>query len=162
MKLPPSPGFRPERLPLWLLLLALSTLFLCSVDKGYFYRPGNTNWNSSKDLAIAENLSPDHCRPSGPCSCGPDWNRTPTHPSTVRGGCPSGRTPRLGSRDLAGRVTCASLTPGPVSSILGTDLRSRLIGKPPDSGSGDCRFESYHLSFPVPSSSGQDAGLSRR
>ena len=57
---PSSPGFRPERLTLWLLLLALSTLFLCSVDEGHFYRPGNTNWNSSKDLAIAENLSPDH------------------------------------------------------------------------------------------------------
>ncbi len=55
-----SPGLRPERLTLWLLLLALSTLFLCSVDEGHFYRPGNTNWNSSKDLAIAENLSPDH------------------------------------------------------------------------------------------------------
>ncbi len=28
----------------------------------------------------------------------------------------------------------------------GRALRSRLIGKPPDSGSGDCRFESYLLS----------------
>ena len=27
-----------------------------------------------------------------------------------------------------------------------SNLRSRLIGKPPDSGSGDCRFESYLLS----------------
>ncbi len=57
---PPPPRFRPERLPLWLLLLALSTLFLCSFDKGYFYRPGSHDWNSSKNLTIAENLSPDH------------------------------------------------------------------------------------------------------
>ncbi len=55
-----SCGFRPERLTLWLLLLALSTLFLCSFDKGYFYRPGADDWNSSKNLAIAENLSLDH------------------------------------------------------------------------------------------------------
>ena len=55
-----SYGFRPERLPLWLLLLALSTLFLCSFDKGYFYRPGFHDWDSTKNLAIAENLSPDH------------------------------------------------------------------------------------------------------
>ena len=51
---------RPERLPLLLLLLALSTLFLCSVDKGYFYRPFQHNWDTGKNLAIAENLSPDH------------------------------------------------------------------------------------------------------
>ena len=55
-----SCGFRPERLTLWLLLLALSTLFPCSFDKGYFYRPGVDDWNSSKNLAIAENLSLDH------------------------------------------------------------------------------------------------------
>ena len=54
------PGLRPERLTLWLLLLALSTLFLCNVDKGYFYRPGSPNWNTAKNLAIAENLSPRH------------------------------------------------------------------------------------------------------
>ncbi len=65
----PSHGFRSERLTtLWLLLLALSTLFLCSFDKGYFYRPDNHDFyrpdnhdgDSSKNLAIAENLSPDH------------------------------------------------------------------------------------------------------
>ncbi len=56
----PLPRFRPERLTLLLLLLALSTLFLCSFDKGYFYRPGSHDWNSSKNLTIAENLSPDH------------------------------------------------------------------------------------------------------
>ncbi len=55
-----SYGFRPERLPLWLLLLALSTLFLCSFDKGYFYRPDVDSWVSGRNLAIAENLSPDH------------------------------------------------------------------------------------------------------
>ncbi len=51
---------RPERLTLLLLLVALSTLFLCSVDKGYFYRPFQHNWDTAKNLAIAENLSPDH------------------------------------------------------------------------------------------------------
>ncbi len=55
-----SYGFRPERLTLLLLLLALSTLFPYSFDKGYFYRPGNHDWNSSMNLAIVENLSPDH------------------------------------------------------------------------------------------------------
>ncbi len=53
-------GFRSERLTLWLLLLALSTLFPCSFDKGYFYRPGHHDWISSMNLAIVENLSPDH------------------------------------------------------------------------------------------------------
>ena len=57
---PPPSGFRPERLALPLLLLALSTLFLCSWDRGYFYRPGFHGWDTSKNLAIAENLSPDH------------------------------------------------------------------------------------------------------
>src|SRR4249920_594333 len=35
------------------------------------------------------------------------------------------------------------------SLISPSNLRSRLIGKPPDSGSGDCRFESYLLSSSV-------------
>ncbi len=56
--MPPPP--RPERLTLWLLLLALSTLFLCSFDKGYFYRFGHHDWNTAMNLAAAENLSPDH------------------------------------------------------------------------------------------------------
>ncbi len=61
MKPPPPPGPRSERLALWLLLLALSTLFLYSFDKGYFYRPGTTyDWNSVVHLATAETLSPDH------------------------------------------------------------------------------------------------------
>ena len=68
MKSPPPSGFRPERLALPLLLLALSTLFLCSIDKGYFYRPvgygwntlgwNHHDWNSVLNLSIAENLSP--------------------------------------------------------------------------------------------------------
>ena len=49
-----------KRLTLPLLLLALSTLFLCSMDEDYFYRPVSPNWNTAKNLAIAENLSPDH------------------------------------------------------------------------------------------------------
>ncbi len=57
---PPFSGLQPERLTLWLLLLALSTLFLRNVDEGYSYRPSNATRNSPKDLAIAENLSPDH------------------------------------------------------------------------------------------------------
>ncbi len=56
---PPS-GSGPGRRTLWLLLIALSTVFLCSFDKGYFYRPGPNDWNTAKNLAIAENLSPDH------------------------------------------------------------------------------------------------------
>ena len=57
---PRPPGFRPERLPLPLLLLALSTVFLCSMDKGYFYRPKDHNGDTWKTLLAAENLSPDH------------------------------------------------------------------------------------------------------
>ena len=48
--------FRPEPLTLSLLLLALSTLFLCS----YFYSPSGANGETARNLAIAENLSPDH------------------------------------------------------------------------------------------------------
>ena len=57
---PSSGRERPERLTLLLLLVALSTLFLCSVDKGYFHRPFKYKWSSVQDLTIAENLSPDH------------------------------------------------------------------------------------------------------
>ena len=56
----PSPRFRPERLTLLLLLLALSTVFLCSFDKGYFYHTRNHDRNSLQSLVIAENLSLDH------------------------------------------------------------------------------------------------------
>ncbi len=47
-------------LPLGLLLLALSTVFVFGGDRGYFYRPGDHNWMSSEQLAIAVNLSPEH------------------------------------------------------------------------------------------------------
>ena len=47
-------------LPLALLLLALSTTFLLGHDRGHFYRPGAHDWNSSRGLAIAENLSFKH------------------------------------------------------------------------------------------------------
>ena len=55
-----SPGFRPGRFTRPLLLLALSMLFLCSVDEGYFYPPEHPGWSTANDLAIVENLSPDH------------------------------------------------------------------------------------------------------
>ena len=51
---------RSANLPLALLLLALSTLFLFGDDRGLFYRPGHHDWNSAKYLALAENLSPKH------------------------------------------------------------------------------------------------------
>ena len=52
--------FRSQRLPLLLLLLALSTSFLYVVDKGYFYRAGIRDAIFSSSLPIVENLSPDH------------------------------------------------------------------------------------------------------
>ncbi len=57
---PSSRNFRSGRFPLLLLLLALSTLFLCNVDKGYLYRPNLHDFNTIMNLAAAENLSPDH------------------------------------------------------------------------------------------------------
>ena len=51
---------RPTVLPLALLLLALSTLFLFGHDRAYFYRSGHHDWNSSRALSIAENLSLRH------------------------------------------------------------------------------------------------------
>ena len=51
---------RPAALPLVLLLLALSTLFLFGGDREYFYRGGWHDWNSSQTLAFAENLSLRH------------------------------------------------------------------------------------------------------
>ena len=54
------PDFRPQRLPLLLLLIALSTSFLYVADKGYIYRPGLHAHFSIKELGITENLSPDH------------------------------------------------------------------------------------------------------
>ena len=51
---------RPAALPLVLLLLALATLFLFGGDREYFYRYGHHDWNSSKILTLAENLSFRH------------------------------------------------------------------------------------------------------
>jgi len=47
-------------LPLLLLLLALSTVFLFGNDRGHFYRPGHDVTVTSQTLAIVANLSPDH------------------------------------------------------------------------------------------------------
>ena len=48
---------RPAALPLALLLLAVSALFLFGHDRAYFYRSTAHDWNSSQTLAFAENLS---------------------------------------------------------------------------------------------------------
>ena len=56
-----KPVLRSPWLPLSLLLLALSTVFVFSGDRGYFYRLGGYhNWMSSHHLTIAVNLSPQH------------------------------------------------------------------------------------------------------
>ena len=47
-------------LPLCLLLLALSAVFVFGNDRGNFYRAGHHDWVSSQHLAVAVNLSPDH------------------------------------------------------------------------------------------------------
>ena len=47
-------------LPLGLLLLALSTVFVFGGDRGSFYRPGHHDYVSSEHLAVAVNLSPEH------------------------------------------------------------------------------------------------------
>ena len=48
-------------LPLALLILALSTVFVFGGDRNYLYRPeGSHNWISSQHLTIAVNLSPEH------------------------------------------------------------------------------------------------------
>ena len=52
-------SFRPS-LPLLLLLLALSTVFLFGNDRGHFYRPGLHDGVSGNHLSVAENLSPEH------------------------------------------------------------------------------------------------------
>lgn len=51
---------RPAALPLVLLLLALSALFLFGHDRAYFYRGNLHGWNSAQTLAFAENLSFKH------------------------------------------------------------------------------------------------------
>ena len=57
-----GPAHRPFRpsLPLLLLLLALSTVFLFGGDRGQFYRPGHHDTVSANYLAVAANLSPKH------------------------------------------------------------------------------------------------------
>lgn len=46
--------------PLALLALALSTVFVFGNDRGVFYRPGHHDTISSEHLTIAENLAPKH------------------------------------------------------------------------------------------------------
>ena len=54
-------AMQSPRLPLALLLLALSTVFVFGSDRNYLYRPeGSHNWISSQHLTIAVNLSPEH------------------------------------------------------------------------------------------------------
>ena len=53
-------ALRSPWLPLALLLLALSTVFVFAGDRGYFYRGVDHNWLSSHHLTIAANLSPEH------------------------------------------------------------------------------------------------------
>ena len=47
-------------LPLALLLLALSSVFLFGGARGYFYKDGLQNYDSAKNLTIAENLHFEH------------------------------------------------------------------------------------------------------
>ena len=49
-----------RRLPLLLLLLALSTVFLFGNDRGQSYQPGLHNAVSVNYLAVTANLSPEH------------------------------------------------------------------------------------------------------
>ena len=51
---------QPAALPLVLLLLALSTVFLFGHDRGHFYRYGHHEWLTSQHLALAANLSSEH------------------------------------------------------------------------------------------------------
>lgn len=50
----------PALLPVLLLLLALSTMFLFGNDRGHFYRDGFHAYVSSQSMPLAANLSPDH------------------------------------------------------------------------------------------------------
>ena len=53
-------ALRSAWLPLSLLLIALSTVFIFGGDRGHFYRPHEHNGISSDHLRIAVNLSPEH------------------------------------------------------------------------------------------------------
>ena len=56
-----QPALRSAWLPLVLLLLTLSTVFVFAGDRGHFYRPaGNHNWTSFHHLVVAANLSPEY------------------------------------------------------------------------------------------------------
>ncbi len=56
-----TPALRSPLLPLALLLLGLSTVFVFGGDRGYFYRPvGDHSWLSALHLTIAVNISPEH------------------------------------------------------------------------------------------------------
>lgn len=55
-----SPVWSSGLLPLALLALAVSTVFVFGNDRGVFYRPGHHDTISSEHLTIAENLSPKH------------------------------------------------------------------------------------------------------
>ncbi len=55
-----TPALRSPLLPLALLLLALSTVFIFGGDRGYFYRGGGHNWVSSQHITVAVNLSLEH------------------------------------------------------------------------------------------------------
>ena len=55
-----QPASQSAWLPLALLLLALSTVFVFGGDRGYFYRCCNHNFMSSHHITIAANLSPEH------------------------------------------------------------------------------------------------------
>ena len=47
-------------LPLALLLLALSTVFIFANDRGTFYRPGPHDYRTANYLALSSNMSPEH------------------------------------------------------------------------------------------------------
>ena len=55
-----QPALQSPWIPLALLLLALSTVFVFRGDQGHFYRPHEHNGVSSDHLRIAVNLSPEH------------------------------------------------------------------------------------------------------
>ena len=53
-------ALRSAWLPMALLLIALSTVFIFGGDRGHFYRPWEHNGLSSHHLTVAVNLSPEH------------------------------------------------------------------------------------------------------
>ena len=53
-------ALRSTWLPLALLLIALSTVFIFGGDRGHFYRCCIHNWISSQHLTVAANISPEH------------------------------------------------------------------------------------------------------